>query len=177
MPRRTARVVALCCSSALIGGRSGLTSLTSLAPPVADYTASSVFSPAGYSQTQIDDTHYQVEASGTEATPKGRVEKIARARAAEIGVEQKMKFFKVTSVQHGTACGQRKEAYKSAATPASARPSVVLDVVYAQDAVDPTYQSSADTLAALKADLAAEEVAPEARAVAIQETRESCTKG
>ena len=177
MRRRTALIVTLCSSSALIGGCAGLNSLTSLTPPVADYTAASVFSPAGYSQTKIDDTHFQVEASGTEATPKDRVEKIARARAAEIGVDEKMKFFKVTSVQHSTTCGKRKEGYKTTTTPPSAHPSVVLDVVYAKDTADPTFQNSADTLATLKTDLAAEAVAPEARAVAIQETRESCTKG
>ena len=177
MRRRTTSVAALCCSSALIGGCSGLGSLSSLTPAVADYTAASVFSPAGYSQTKIDDTHFRVEASGTEATPTDRVEKIARARAAEIGVEEKMKFFKVTSVQHSFTCAKRKEGYKTTASPPSARPTVVLGVVYANDVVDPTYQNSTDALTTLKTDLAAEPVAPEARALAIQETRESCTKG
>ena len=151
--------------------------MTSLSPAVADFTAASVFSPAGYTQTKIDDTHYQVQASGTEATPKERVEKIARARAAEIGVDEKMKFFKVTSVQQSITCGKRQEGYKTTPTPPSARPSVVLDVVYAKDTSDPTFQTSAEALAALKTDLAAEAVAPEARAVAIQETRQTCAKG
>ena len=111
--------------------------MTSLTPPVAEFTAASVFSPAGYTQTKIDDTHYQVQASGTEATPKERVEKIARARAAEIGVYEKMKFFKVTSVQHSITCNRRQEGYKTTSTPASARPSVVIDVVYAKDTTDP----------------------------------------
>jgi hypothetical protein len=53
----------------------------------------------------------------------------------------------------------------------------VLDVYYAQDAADPAYLNSADVLASLKTDLAAEEIAPEARAAATQETREGCTKG
>jgi hypothetical protein len=48
--------------------------MTSITPPIADFTAASVFSPTGYNQTKIDDTHYQVQASGTEATPKDRVE-------------------------------------------------------------------------------------------------------
>lgn len=154
-----------------------MTSLTSLSQPVAGYTAANAFSPVGYSQTRIDDTHFQVQASGTDATPTARVEKIARARAAEIGVEQKLKFFKVASVERGIICSKRQEGYKSTATPASAHPSVVLDVYYAQDAADPAYQNSADVLASLKTDLAAEEIAPEARAAATQETREGCTKG
>ncbi len=164
------------CASALVAGCSGVTSLTSLSPPVAQYTSASIFSPAGYSQSKIDDTHFQVSASGTDATPMSRVEKIARARAAEIGVEEKMPYFKVTNAQQGMTCGKRQESYKSTATPPSAHPSVILDVVYAKDAADPTFQNAAATLAALKTDLAAEDVAPEARAVAIQETRESCSR-
>ena len=54
---------------------------------------------------------------------------------------------------------------------------VVLDVVYAKDAADPTYSSSAPTFEALSAELASEVVAPEASAVAIQETRKSCGQG
>ena len=83
----------------------------------------------------------------------------------------------MTSVQHGITCAKRQEGYKTTPTPSSARPSVVLDVVYAKDATDPTFQSSADALTTLKTDLAAEQVEPEAQAVAIQETRESCGKG
>lgn len=155
----------------LLGACSGLASLT---PPVAEFGAASVFSPAGYAQTRLDDRHYQVTAAGTEATPKDRVEKIARARAAEIGVEQHLKYFKVTSVQHGVVCEKRQDGYKTTSTPAASHPTVVLDVVYAQDAADPAFVSAADTLNALKTELAGDTVAPDARAVAIQETRSSC---
>jgi hypothetical protein len=165
------------CLPALVAGCSGVEGLTSLTPPVAQYSSASIFSPSGYSQSKIDDTHYTVAASGTEATPISRVEKIARARAAEIGVDQKLPYFKVTNVQQGMTCAKRQEGYKSPSTPASARPSVILDVVYAKDAADPTFQNAAETLTTLKTDLAAEDVAPEARAVAIQQTREGCSKG
>ena len=79
MRRKTALYVGLCLTSAPLAGCSSLSAMTSFTPPVADFTAASVFSPVGYNQTKIDDTHYQVQASGTEATPKDRVEKIARA--------------------------------------------------------------------------------------------------
>jgi len=88
-----------------------------------------------------------------------------------------MPYFKVTNVQQGTTCGKWQESYEAAATPASAHHAVVLDVVYAKDAADSTFQNAAETLATLKTDLAAQDVAPEARAVAIQETHESGTKG
>jgi len=57
-----------------------MTSLTPLSPPIAQYTCASIFSPAGYSQGKIDDTHFRVLAAGADATLISRVEKIARAR-------------------------------------------------------------------------------------------------
>ncbi len=147
-----------------------------MADPIASFGASNIFSPAGYDQTKIDDTHFKVTGTGTEATPKERVEKIARARAAQIGVEQKFKYFKVASVQHGVSCSKAKPGYKSEATPGASHPTVVLDVVYAQEPSDPGFLSSAETFDALSTDLAAEAVGAEAKAVAIQETRASCGK-
>jgi hypothetical protein len=159
-----------CCAAAL-GGCSGV---SSLGTPIASYGASNILSPAGYSQTMIDDTHYQVTAMGTEATPKERVEKIARARAAEIGVEQKLGYFKVASVQHGLKCEKAQPGYKSEATPASSRPTVMLDVVYAKDASGPGFASSAESFQTLSGELAGEVIAPEAKAAATRETRTGC---
>ena len=105
------------------------------------------------------------------------VEKIARARAAQIGVEESLEYFKVVSVQHGVSCEKRQAAYKSEATPASSRPTVVLDVVYAKEPRDPAFAGSAETFEALSSELANEVVPPEAKAVAVQETRTSCGRG
>jgi hypothetical protein len=105
------------------------------------------------------------------------VEKIARARAAQIGVEEKLPYFKVAGVQHGVKCTKRQPGYKSEDTPASSRPTVELDVVYAKDAADPTFASSTAAFDALNAELAGEVVAPEAKAAATQETRAGCGQG
>jgi hypothetical protein len=170
---RRATVVGLSCGSALLGGCSGIPQLT----PVASYTAANVFSPAGYGQTKLGDDHYQVQGTGTEATPKERVEKIARARAAQIGVDEKFNYFKVTSVQHGVACSERQKVYKGEGTAASSRPTVVLDVVYAKETADPTFANTKERYEALSAELAGEVVAPDVKAVTIQETRASCGQG
>jgi hypothetical protein len=167
-------VVGLLSCAALIGGCSGM---PQLGVPVASFGASNVFSPTGYSEEKLDDTHFQVRATGTEATPKERVEKIARARAAQIGVEESLKYFKVVTVQYGVSCEKRKAGYKSEATPPASRPTVVLDVVYAKDTADPTFAASAETFEVLISELANEIVAPEAKAVAVQETRTSCGRG
>jgi hypothetical protein len=169
---RHAAVAGLSCS-ALLGGCSGIPQLT----PIAAYTPSNIISPAGYGQTKLGDDHYEVKGTGTEATPKERVEKIARARAAQIGVDQKFNFFKVTSVQHGVACSERQKGYKSGESAASSRPTVVLDVVYAKETSDPSFVPTKETYEALSAELANEVVAPDSKATAIQETRASCGQG
>ena len=153
-------VIALFMGAAALGGCSGLTGLSD---PVAAYGASNIMSPTGYAQTKLDDLHFKVEATGTEATPKERVEKIARARAAQIGVDEKLQYFKVASVQHGLSCSKRQEGYKSGSVPASSRPTVVLDVVYAKEPADPTFASSAEAYQTLSAELA--------------ETRAGCGQG
>ncbi len=167
-------IVGLLLGAATLGACSDMPGIS---PSIASYSASNVFSPSGYSQTQIDDTHFKVSAAGTEATPKERVEKIARARAAQIGVDQKLKYFKVTGVQHGVRCEKRQEGYKSGATPAVNMPTVELDVVYAKEPTDPTFVSSAETYQTLSTELAGEAITPEAKAAAIQETRAGCGRG
>jgi hypothetical protein len=145
--------------------------------PVASYGQSNALSPAGYWENKIDDTHYQVTATGTDATPKDRVEKIARARAAQIAVENKMKYYKVASVQHGLSCKKGHDFYKGGSTQASARPTVLVDVVYAKDTADPTFVSAAESYETLSGDLANEVVPADAKVAAEQETRAACGQG
>ncbi len=156
--------------AALLGACAAMPDMTS----VASYGASNVMSPSGYSEKQLDDTHYQVTATGTEATPKDRIEKIARARAAQIAVEQRMKYYKVASVQYGIACSKGHEFYKGGSTPPGSRPTVLIDVVYAKQPPDPTFVSAAESYEALSGELANEVVAPEAKAAAEQESRAGC---
>jgi hypothetical protein len=156
---------------------SACSGLPHLDAPIAAYGASNVFSPSGYNQTKVDDTHYQVKATGTESTPTARLEKIARARAAEIGVEEHLKYFKVTSVQPSFTCAKKQSGYKSQTQPPSGRPVLVLEVTYAREALDPGFASSAESFQALSSQIAGEVVPPEAAAAALQETRASCGPG
>ena len=142
--------------------------------PVASLSASNLMMPTGYSETKVSDTQYLVQATGTEATPKARIEKIARARAAQIGVEQKMNFYKVASVQYGVACVKAHEFYKGGQTQAGSRPTVKLDVVYAKEAVDPSYVSAKDSYDALNGELSSEVVPAEAKTAAEEEARAGC---
>lgn len=142
--------------------------------PVASLSASNMMAPSGYSETKVSDTQYLVQATGTEATPKARIEKIARARAAQIAVEQKMPFYKVSSVQYGIACSKGHEFYKGGQTAAGARQTVKLDVVYAKEAVDPSYVRAKESYDVLNGELASEVVPAEAKAAAEQEARAGC---
>jgi hypothetical protein len=165
------RIAAVWCCAGALGACSGTSLLTQ---PIASYGESNAFAPAGYSQTKVDDTHYQVRATGTEATPRQRVEKIARARAAQIGVEEKLRYFKVASVQHAVKCSKRQAGYKAQDSPPSSRPTVVLDVVYAKDWADPSFAEAAPAFDALSSELAGEIVDAEAKTRAAQELRASC---
>jgi hypothetical protein len=142
--------------------------------PVASLSATNMMSPSGYSESKVSDTQYQVKATGTESTPKARIEKIARARAAQIGVEQKLKYYKVTNVQFGIHCGKKHEFYKGGATAAGSRQTVMLDVIYAKEPPDPTYVSAQESYEALNGELNAEVIAPDAKTAAEQEARAGC---
>lgn len=142
--------------------------------PVASFGASNVLSPSGYSESKISDTQYQVTATGTEATPKARIEKIARARAAQIGIEQKMKYYKVASVQYGVVCSKPHEFYKGGSTTAGTRPKVLIDVVYAKEPTDPTFVSASESYEALSNELNNEVIPQEAKAAATQEAKAGC---
>jgi hypothetical protein len=142
--------------------------------PVASLSASNMMAPSGYSETKISDTQYQVKATGTEATPKTRIEKIARARAAQIGVEQKLKYYKVSGVQYAAACGKKHDFYKGGSTSAEARQTVSIDVVYAKEPLDPTYLSASESFETLNGELSNEVIAPDAKAAAQQEARAGC---
>ena len=149
-----------------------------MSDPVAAYGASNILSPTGYSQTKLDDTHFKVTATGTEATPKERVEKIARARAAQIGVDQKLKYFKVAGVQHGVCVLRAPGGLQERAMcrrRAARRWSWTWSMP--KSPTDPTFASTEEAYQTLSAELANEVVGPDAKAVAIQETRASCGKG
>lgn len=154
---------------AVLGGCGGLD-----LKPVASFGASNVLSPSGYSETKISDTQYQVTATGTEATPKARIEKIARARAAQIGIESKLKYYKVTNVQYGVVCQKKKEFYKGGAVQAGSRQTVLVDAVYAKEPLDPTYVSAADSFASLNGELENQAIAPDEKTAAEQEARAAC---
>lgn len=142
--------------------------------PVASLSPANVITPSGYSQTKISDTEYQVKATGTEATPKSRIEKIARARAAQIAIDEKMAYYKVANVQYGVACTKSHNFYKGGSSASGSRQTVMLDVVYAKVPTDPSFVSAKESFEALSGELTNDAISTEEKTAAQQEARSAC---
>ena len=115
-------------------------------------------------------------ATGTATTPRARLEKIATIRAAEIGKEGKLGFFKIDSVQPAVECGKKVDGYKGPSAKQSDYTRVVVAASYAKTATDPSYQPTDATFDRLTAELQADVVAPDASAAAAQEVAAACGK-
>lgn len=178
-------VLSIACVAGFLGACSasepGATGLSAGAFPVGSvtsYVAANAILTQGHSEVEIEPGQFRVKAKGSAVTPPARLEKIAMARAAEIGVEQNKKFFKPGTFVHTVACEDARDLpNKSGKLPAVRSPVVVLDVVYAKDAAgDPAFQSAADTFARVSAEIAGETVSPEAKAAASAAILAKCGK-
>jgi hypothetical protein len=145
--------------------------------PVASLSAANALAPSGYSETKVSVSEYQVRATGTEATPKARIEKIARARAAQIGMEQRLKYYKVASVEFGIVCSKKHEFYKGGTTSAGSRQTALINVVYAKEPTDPSFVSTKESYETLNSELDNEVIPAEAKAAAEQEAHAGCPQG
>jgi len=143
---------------------------------ITGYEASSAFSPTGHHVAELGDGRYRVTATGSAWTPKSRVEKIALARAAEFGIEQKSKFFQTSPPQTSIRCGKREyiEKGEKKRLPARGYSVVEVDVVYANQPTDPSYRPVKEVSAALQAELLAEAVADDAKQAAAAEVAAQC---
>lgn len=142
---------------------------------VAPYQPANALLPAGFSERSLGEARYEVMAAGTESTPPARVEKIAVARAAELGAENKFKYFKVLSATHDVTCSKKQETYKGSVA-ASQRPTVVLDVIYAKTLPpgELGYRACAATFQALKAELDGETFSAEILSEAAASIKARC---
>jgi hypothetical protein len=172
--KRASVLVALALACGLAAGCSGGAQLPALGGGPVSYSSSSVFKPTGYNDTRLDDTHFQVRASGDAKTPPARLEKMALVRAAEIGVEEKLDWFKVEGAETGLDCGKKVEGYKGPGTKPTPIRTLRLRVAYAKTQVDPTYQKADTTFASAKAELDADAATADAASEA--ELKQACGK-
>lgn len=125
---------------------------------IAPYEPANSFYPYGYEDTVVAENQHRISASGSARAAKTRLEKIALTRAAEVGVEGKKRYFKVSNLSHSVACGKKITANttKGLDSPAANRAVVTVDVVYADTPIDPEFRDTATSLAEYKAALEAD---------------------
>ena len=141
------------------------------------YTAANALFTLGFSEKELAPNQFTVRAKGTAVTPPARLEKIALARAAEIGVEQKMKFFKAAPAVHTIECKDAKVLpHKSGKTESTRSPVATLEAVYAKNQDDPAFLPSADTFARLSREISEEAVSAEVMAQVSSAVTAACGK-
>lgn len=164
------------CSAAIPDGplSAGSFSLAS----VTSYSPANAIVTTGYSDREFGEGQFRVRAKGSSVTPPSRLEKIALARAAEIGVEQQLKFFKPGPFAHSVTCKDAKVLpHKSGKVAADISPVVELDVVYAKDTVaDPGFLPAAETFTRLTGELATEAVDADVKSAAAAAVAAKCGK-
>ncbi len=121
------------------------------------YQAANAFAPSGYSESLIGPDRYRIEVKGPVDTPRERLEKIAATRAAEIGRDNRLGYFKIDGVQHGTHCktyiagGQRGGAGAEKRKLEYAM--LTADVTYAKTPPDPSYVPAKEAFDQYRAEL------------------------
>lgn len=144
---------------------------------VTSYASANAIITTGYSDREIAADHFEVRVKGSTVTPAARLEKIAMARAAEIAVDRRFKYFKTGPYAHGVSCKEAKDiSHKGGRAAAERAPVVAVDVVYANDVLDAGYSPAAATFERLSAELAAESVTAEEKTAAASSVQAKCGK-
>jgi len=166
--RGSAMAVAACaailagCSSGA-SGLGAIGSITGTGP--LPYQHSNALMPSGYSESLIGPDRYRIEVKGPIGTPRDRLEKIAATRAAEIGRDSKLKFFKVESVQQADHCkaytvGGKPGSMGSGEKKTTAYTVLTADVAYAKAPADPAYLEAKPTFERYRAELDQDQTPP-----------------
>ncbi len=85
-------------------GVSGISGLSGLGPSKLQYQASNAIMASGFSETALAPDHYRIEVTAYPTTSRERMEKVAATRAAEIGKENRLGYFKINNVEQTTRC-------------------------------------------------------------------------
>ncbi|WP_072394013.1 hypothetical protein [Hyphomicrobium sp. CS1GBMeth3] len=167
MPRLSVRPfgpAAMTAAVLLLAGCSAGGGIGALSSGPLPYQRGNAIAPSGYTESQIGPDRYRIEVKGPPNTPHERMEKIAATRAAEIGKENHLGYFKIDSVNHATHCEDFKPGPR---TPGGASGSKTLayavmtaDVSYTKSPPDPSYQNARQSFDQLRAELDQDQSAP-----------------
>lgn len=145
----TGALLALTACSSSDGGGSGIGAIGSIGGASVPYQHSNAIMTSGYSETVIAPDRYRIQVKGPGGASRERFEKIATARAAEIGRDQRLGHFRIEGMQVASSC-QNFRAMGKAGTAANAPEKTLTyailtaEVSYAKNTTDPTYRSSKD---------------------------------
>jgi hypothetical protein len=143
--------------AATVGGCSG--GIPSLGPSKLSYSASNAIVSAGYNETMLAPDHYRIEITGYPTTPRERMEKMAATRAAEIGTENRLGYFKINGFEQTSRCkkftagGERGSGGREQKIEYSI---LTADVTYTKTPPDPTYIQAKTAFDQYKAELDAD---------------------
>lgn len=170
-----ALLAAACSSGGGETGGLGLPAAASLAPSGAiPYQPGNAFSPAGYSESLLGENRYRIKVMGYPGSSPSHMEKIAHTRAAEIGKDMHLRYFKVENVQHSTSCTPARSTPKGGGHPDLNYRVLTADVTYSKSREpEPGYLESRGTFKQLRAELDR----PEASATPVDEPPFQCPTG
>jgi hypothetical protein len=158
-----ARTALAAMAAALLAGcASGLSGIMASGP--LPYQHANAIMTSGFAETQIAPDHYRIEVTGYPNTSRQRLEKIAATRAAEIGRDNRLGYFKINGLEHTSRCQKFiSGAQKSGAGTAERHVALIVltaDVSYAKTPPDPAYVEAKTAYDQYKAELDADTAPP-----------------
>lgn len=145
-------------------GVSGISGLSGLGPSKLQYQASNAIMASGFSETALAPDHYRIEVTAYPTTSRERMEKVAATRAAEIGKENRLGYFKINSVEQTTRCKKYTAGGTRGGTGTEERKLayvvVTADVTYTKSPPDTTYVEAKTAFDQYKAELDADVTPP-----------------
>lgn len=129
------------------------------------YQYSNAIAPSGFSESLIGPDRYRIQVQGPPNTPRERMEKIAATRAAEIGKDNRLGYFRIDSVQHNINCQQYIKGGKptnvgSGEKKRTAYAVMTADVSYTKSPPDASFLDSRQTFDQYRAELDQDQSAP-----------------
>ncbi|MGE0022870.1 MAG: hypothetical protein AB7S70_04470 [Hyphomicrobium sp.] len=139
--------LALLTAAGCAGGGGALTgSLGAIGPGTVGYEPSNIMAKSGYSETVIAPDRYRIQIRGPAATTsRERLEKIAAARAAEIGRTGRLGYFRLEGAQIGMECEKFRSGGKyntGEKGRALAYAVLTVEAAYSKQATDQSFQNS-----------------------------------
>ncbi len=140
------------------------------------YQAANAFMPNGYSESDTGPGQVRIRATGNIGNSRDQLEKLAIVRAADLAKSKNIKYFRVDAVSEGIICGEKKwiSGKEQREIVVSPRRTVDVDVTFAKEATDATWQNSKDVFDARRAELDAPMPTPTAPDVVRGEVAQKC---